>query len=347
VSAGDQPAEESRTRLQWRRLGTAEEGFRYENPTGMPITGRNHLARIARLAIPPAWQDVEVSADPTADLQATGIDARGRRQYLYHPRTIEERERAKYGRQPRFGAHLPDVRRRTDADMRGDEPTRALVLATVVRLIDEAYFRVGSDRYAEENKTYGITTLTKRHMKLEGDEMRFSYRAKSGLWQRAVVADADLLELVELIAQLPGRRLFQYVDEEGTVRPVGAREVNRYIQAAMGRRHTAKDFRTWGGTLAAAEALTEVGPPQSDRQAKRAIVDAGKHVAELLGNTPAVARSAYINPVVFDWYREGVTLDRYERRAERRVRRERLPYDPSELALLSLLRRPRTELQAA
>ena len=327
--------------LPWRRLGTPERGFRYENRAGRPISGRNQLVRIERLVIPPAWSDVEIASDATADLQATGLDAAGRRQYLYHPRTVEERRHAKFRRQRGFGARLPTVREQTNRDMGGAEPTREVVVATVVRLIDDAYFRVGSERYAEQNRTFGITTLGKRHLAVDGDALSFSYRGKSSLDHRIVLVVPELVEMVERLLELPGRRLFQYLDEGGTVRPVYARDVNAYIKAAMGGRYSAKDFRTWGGSVVAAEVLAELGPARSERQARRNVVAAVKEVAETLGNTPAIARESYVNPAVFDWYGEGVTIEDYQRRAERRVRRERLAYDPNELALLSLLRRRR------
>jgi DNA topoisomerase I len=338
---------QTRVVLPWRRIGSPEQGFRYENQAGKPITGRHHLARIERLVIPPAWRQVEIASDPTADLQATGLDAAGRRQYLYHPRTVEERQHAKFTRQVRFGSRLPLIRERTNHDIDGAEPTRGTVIATVVRLIDDAYFRVGSERYAQQNKTFGITTLGKRHLRVDGEELTFTYRGKSGMDHRIVLIVPELAEAVDRIVALPGRRLFQYIDEDGEVRPVGAREVNSYIKASLGRRFTAKDFRTWGGTVVAAEVLCELGEPASERQMRRNITEAVKEVAETLGNTPAIARESYINPLVFDRYAEGVTLDDYQTRAERRVRRERLPYDPNELALLALLRRRRTEAQAA
>ncbi len=332
--------------LPWRRLGTPERGFRYENRAGRPIGGRSQLARIERLVIPPAWTDVEIASDASADLQATGVDAAGRRQYLYHPRTVEERRRAKFRRQRGFGERLPSVRERSDHDLDADAPTREVVVATVVRLIDDAYFRVGSERYAEQNRTFGITTLGKRHLALDGDMLAFSYRGKASLDQRVVLVAPEIAEIMGRILELPGRRLFQYLDEAGEVRPVYARDVNAYIKAAMGRRYSAKDFRTWGGTVVAAEVLADLGPAQSARQAKRNVVAAVKEVAATLGNTPAIARESYINPAVFDWYDEGVTIEDYQGRAERRVRRARLAYDPAELALLSLLRRRRQQRAA-
>ena len=334
-------APESRAHLAWRRLGTPKDGFRYENRGGVPIVGRAQLGRIEALRIPPAWTDVEISSNPSAELQAVGRDAKGRLQYLYHPRTVEERERAKFARQPRFGERLPEIRDRTNADLRRGAVDRDAVCATVVRLIDEAYFRVGSERYAEQNRTYGITTLCVNHVKVLGDALLFTYRGKSGHDHRTVLLDPVLGEAVERILELPGRRLFRYVDEGGEVRNLCAHDVNRYIKASMGGRASAKDFRTWHGTLIAAEHLAEAGPQPSPRGRARRVTAAVKEVAALLGNTPAVARAAYINPVVFDWYAAGVTIEDHVRRAERRVRAERLPYDPNEVALLALLRRRR------
>jgi DNA topoisomerase I len=339
---GDFPsgAGEPRAHLAWRRLGSPKDGFTYANRGGVPIVARRHVSRIEKLRIPPAWTDVEISSDPAAELQAVGRDAKGRLQYLYHPRTVEERERAKFARQTRFGANLPDIRERTNADLRGEELDRDFVSAVVVRLIDEAYFRVGSERYAEQNRTYGITTLAKNHIRVLGDALLFTYRGKSGQDQRTVIVDPPLAAAVERILELPGRRLFRYL-EGSEPRNLSAHEVNRYIKRTMGRSTSAKDFRTWHGTVIAAEMLADAGPTEVPRTRKRRITAAVKEVAALLGNTPAVARASYINPVVLDWYEDGVTIEDYVRRAERRVRSERLPYDPNEVALLALLRRRR------
>ncbi|HLI52326.1 MAG TPA: hypothetical protein VKU87_11040 [Thermomicrobiaceae bacterium] len=326
-------------RVGWTRAGDPEHGFTYHNSRGAPITNERKLSRIKELAIPPAWSDVHISASAEADLQATGIDAAGRKQYIYHPDFVARQAERKYQRLRQFAQHLPELRARTSEDLAStNEPTELRVLATMVRLINEAYFRAGSEEYTRRYRSYGITTLLKRHVHLLEDEtLLFQYRGKSGVRQRQVVTDGDLFAVVKSLMEISGRRLFQYYDDRGEVHPATGRLLNQYIRQLMGPGISAKDFRTWAGTLLAAETLAELGPPESERQAEKNIVAAIKRVAEELGNTPAVARASYVSPSVIERYREGKTLDDYVRRSVKTIRASQLDYEPEELALMRLL----------
>jgi DNA topoisomerase-1 len=325
-------------RRGWLREGDKERGFLYLNAKGQPIRSAAHLERISRLRIPPAWRDVRISPSFHTDLQATGFDDAGRKQYIYHPDYVARQAARKFDRLGLFASRLPRMRELTSEDLDAStDLTRPRVMATMVRLINEAYFRVGSEEYEKRHRTYGITTLHKRHVRLEHGAMIFDYRGKKGVRQRQVVIDDQLYAIVERLLTLPGRRVFQHFDEYGELRPASGHELNAYIRQVMSPGLSAKDFRTWGGTLLAAEKLAELGPARSERQAKKNAVEAVKYVAERLGNTPAVARSSYISPVVFDHYMEGKTLEGYARRAERTIRAKQLDYEPEELALVRLL----------
>jgi DNA topoisomerase IB len=321
----------------WRRLGSKGR-FRYEDARGRRITDPAKLERIEALVIPPAWKDVWISPRPGAKLQATGFDAAGRRQYLYHPDFRAEQEQAKYDKLIRFAERLPDLRAAMAEHMERDALDREWTAAVAVRLINQAWFRVGSERYAKESRTFGVTTLTKRHATVRGSKVSFCYRGKHRVQVRAVLVDEELAEAVKALLALPGgRRLFRYRWEGQLVNLTG-RRLNDYIQEHMGDDFTAKDFRTWGGTLEAALAFASRGPVETDSERKRVVAAVMRTVGEKLGNTPAVARASYVSPAVLEQYCEGRTVEDFLPRRLRVVGARDVGLDPEEQAVLSLLR---------
>lgn len=293
-----------------RRIPLDEGGFRYVWPDGTAYRDPEGLARIVSLAVPPAYTDVFVSPDPDDELQAFGRDARGRLQYRYHSDFVQNNAMRKWRRLARFAAALPRLREVTTSDLRLSGMPRRKVLALLTRLLHRVHFRVGSTSYVRQYRSYGLTTLRKRHVRLEGNRIVFSYRGKHGVHQYRELRDRGLATSLARLLALPGSALFQYEDGHGTLRPVQAAELNAYLREAIGS-FTAKDFRTWGGTLRAAEFLAAAGPADSDRAAGRVLVDCVKAVAAELGNTAAVTRSSYICPVIFDRYLGGEVLDDY------------------------------------
>lgn len=323
----------------WRRSGTARRGFRYVKVDGGRLIDRAAIRRIERLAIPPAWTDVHIAPDPSRRVQAWGRDAAGRKQYRYSEAAVAERDMRRWRRVLRYARALPAIREATNRHLERPEPDREKVLATVVRLMGRAFFRVGSERYATENKTFGLVTLKKRHLEVRGTDLVFRYVGKQRKDQRRVVADTPLVEVMEEILALPGSRLFRYLDGDGRPRNVTAPAVNRYIREIAGSRYTSKDLRTFGGTVRAATILADIGPARAQREARRNVVLCCRLVASELGNTPAVARSAYIHPAVLSQYEErGRTIDPLMRKRERRVRaRAPATYYPEEAALMRFL----------
>jgi DNA topoisomerase-1 len=336
----------------WRRTGSkgrSKGRFRYLDARGEEIEDDDKLARIEALVIPPAWHDVWISPNPRAKLQATGLDRAGRRQYLYHPEFRAQQEQAKFDRLVLFAERLSDLRLAMGEHMMLDPYERERVCAVAVRLINMAWFRVGTDRYAKASRTYGVTTLTKRHVTVRGNRIAFRFRAKHKLLVRTTLADAELATAIkDLLAQPGGSRLFRYGRDEETCTLTGA-VLNDYIQTYMGEEFTAKDFRTWGGTLTAALALAEHGPAETPTQSKRIVAAVMRTVGERLGNTPAVARSSYVSPAVVEQYLDGRTIEDYRPRHLRIVRARDIGLDQEEQALLSLLRswRIRRARQAA
>lgn len=279
-------------------------GFGYRDAHGRPVRDPAELDRIRALAIPPAWADVWICADPSGHLQAVGRDARGRKQYRYHPTWRVGRDRAKYLRAALFGRALPAIRRQVEADLARPGVPREKVLASVVRILESTSLRVGNDEYARSNRSYGLTTLRDRHVTVDGSELRFRFRTKGGRIRDVELRDRRLARIVARCRDLAGQDLFQYLDEDGEARPIGSGDVNDYLRRAAGARITAKDFRTWAGTLLAFRALrgtVESGPAA----ARRTIASSTELVAEALGNTPAVSRQSYIAPVVIDAFESG------------------------------------------
>ena len=323
-------------RRGWRRVGSRRH-FRYLDAQERRITDPDHLARIDELSIPPAWKDVCISPNPRAKLQATGVDAAGRKQYLYHPDFRAAQEQAKFDKLVRFGERLPDLRLTMGEHMTLDMGERDRVCAVAVRLINLGWFRVGSERYAERSRTFGVTTLSKRHVSVRGKRVSFRFRTKNRTLVHTTLVDTELAEVVRELLKVQGARLFRY-EREGKLVNLTGDLLNDYIQEHMGDEFTAKDFRTWGGTLTAAIALAEHGPPESATAAKRVVAAVMRRVGERLGNTPAVARSSYVSPAVVEQYMDGRTLDHFRPRHLRVVRARDIGLDEEENALLSLLR---------
>ena len=321
----------------WKRLGSSGR-FRYVDARGNAIKDEEKLERIRALVIPPAWKDVWISPSASAKLQATGVDAAGRRQYLYHATFRAQQEQAKFDKLIRFAERLPDLRAATAEHLAHDTLDRLKVSAIATRLINAGWFRVGSERYARDSNTYGITTLHKRHVRVQGHRIAFDFRTKHRAVVRTTLVDEELAEAVSELLALPGGpRLFRYEWEESLTNLTGAR-LNDYVREYLGEAFTAKDFRTWGGTLIAAIALAERGPAKTEAEAKRILPAVMRKVGRELGNTPAVARSSYVSPAVIDQYLDGRTIEDFRPRHLRIVGARDTGLDKEEQALLSLLR---------
>ena len=294
---------------QWIvREGSKTKGFRYVAPKGDVVRKPSELERINALGIPPAWRDVHISANPRAAIQVWGFDARGRKQYRYHPRAVQKGELRKYYRVRQMARDLPALRKRILHDFRGSGLTREKVCAGIVRLISDGFFRVGSERYLKDNNTFGITTLRKSHVTVLDDAVIFEYRGKRSITQRNFIPGKDVVRFVTALMATPGTRLFRY--QEGKKwHDVDARDVNDYIESVAAFPYTAKDFRTWGGTLRAATVLAELGKGKSESERKKNVVTAVRLVAAELGNTPTICRKSYVHPVVVTRYlRSGTTI---------------------------------------
>jgi DNA topoisomerase-1 len=283
----------------------ARRRFLYVHPKGRAVRDPATLERIRTLAIPPAWTAVWICRRPDGHLQATGRDARGRKQYRYHQRWREARDETKYGRMLAFAAALPSIHRRVGRDLARHGLPREKILATVVRLLETTLIRVGNEEYARDNDSFGLTTLRARQVKVNGSKVRFHFRGKSGVEHAIELEDRRMASIVRRVRDLPGQELFQYVDEDGAQRSIGSDDVNAYLKEISGEDFTSKDFRTWAGTVLAARALARLGAFDSQAQAKRNVVTAVEAVAGLLGNTAAVCRKCYIHPAVIESYLEG------------------------------------------
>ena len=285
-----------------RRRG---KSFQYFDPDGKPIRDKDEIARIKSLAIPPAWINVWICPRANGHLQATGRDAKGRKQSRYHPRWREVRDETKYERMKLFGEALPIIRERVEKDLALPDLPREKVLATIVRLLETTFIRVGNAEYAKENHSYGLTTLRNKHVDVEGATVRFKFQGKSGKRHEIDINDRRLARIVKRCLDLPGYELFQYVDDDGSTHTVDSSDVNEYLRTIPEQPFTAKDFRTWAGTVLACLALREFEIFESATQAKKNMIQAVKTVAEQLGNTPAVCRKCYIHPAVLDSYMTG------------------------------------------
>ena len=318
------------------RRRRAGKGFAYIGPDGERITAADRITWFKRLAIPPAWTDVWIAPLRRGHIQATGRDARGRKQYRYHPRWRAVRDEAKYGRLIEFARALPKIRRRTDRDLRRRHLPREKVLALMVRLLEATLIRVGNDEYARENRSYGLSTMRQRHVEIDGAQLRFRFRGKSGKEHDIDVRDRRLANLMRQCQEMPGQELFQYLDEDGKRQGVSSDDVNGYLREISGEEFTAKDFRTWAGTVAASMALQEFREVDDDASRKKAVVSAIEEVAELLGNTPAVCRACYVHPDLLDAYLDGTMVDALATRA-RGVGRGAHALRPEEASVLGLL----------
>ena len=319
--------------IRRRRTG---RGFTYLDRDGVPVRDPGELRRISRLAIPPAWTDVWISPSPLGHIQATGRDARGRKQYRYHERWREVRDEAKYGRLIDFAKALPRIRERVDADLGRSGIPRERVLATAVRILEETFIRVGNVEYARANGSFGLTTLRAKHVDVDGARIVFRFRGKSGKDHEVDVRDRRLARVVARLEQLPGQELFRYRDDEGELRTISSEDVNGYLRDISQEDLSAKDFRTWAGTLLAARALADLGPARNERVARKRVIQAIDVVSARLGNTRAVCRKCYVHPGVLEAY-EAADLPAALRRPERARKGHGL--SSHEAALLAMLMR--------
>lgn len=331
--------EKGRRAKWWRRKGSKTKGFKYFDASGKQITDDEALERIRLLVIPPAWKFVRISPSPNSSLQAVGVDTTGRVQYKYHQKFSDRQQRKKFEKIVRFGEILPKFRSTTNQHLSLEGFPREKVMAIMMRLINSLYIRVGSEKSVKRYKTFGITTLQNRHLTIDKKgRLVFDFVGKSHIKHRKIMVDKELASVMgELKSLGPARKLFHYVADDGTLRPVKPSDVNSYIKEATSAEFSSKDFRTWGGTLLAALELAEVGPAEDEKEIKRRVVKAVKHVAEQLGNTPTVCRGSYIHPTVIDSYSKGITIAEFEPRRKRRIRMAQAEYEPGEQALIKLL----------
>ena len=322
------------------------DDFDYFSTQGKRIEDEQRLLRIKRLAIPPAWTDVWICPSSNGHIQATGRDARRRKQYRYHDRWREVRDENKYEKMVLFGHALPKIRKRIEQDLALSGLPRNKVLATVVQLLERTFIRVGNEEYARENKSFGLTTMRDQHVEVKGSKLRFRFRGKSGIRHEVDVTDRRIARIVSKLQDLPGQELFQYVDDDGEVRDVTSQDVNDYLREITNEEFSAKDFRTWAGTVLAAIALQAVGGFETKKQAKANIKDAIGAVSKLLGNTPAICRKCYIHPAVLETYLSGNAIEGLKQRTQDTLQSEAIDLREGEAAILKFLQ-ARLEKKAA
>ncbi|HUR89584.1 MAG TPA: DNA topoisomerase IB [Ramlibacter sp.] len=313
------------------------DGFVYFKPSGQPVTDESAIERIRKLAIPPAWTDVWICPRANGHLQATGRDARGRKQYRYHPQFREVRDSTKYEHMIEFAKALPAIRERIAEHMALRGLPREKVLATVVHLLETTLIRVGNDDYARENKSYGLTTLRNPHVKVEGTQLKFRFKGKSGKAWDLKIQNRRVAKIVKACQELPGQRLFQYIGDDGELKEVTSADVNEYLKEITGRDVTAKDFRTWAGTVLAALALQEFEAFDSKAGVKKNVKAAIENVAQRLGNTPTICRKCYVHPEILSLYEQGELLLDIKQKVEAEVRDDLQVLKPEEAAVLGLL----------
>ena len=323
----------------WKRKGSMARGFYYLDSTGQRVSNDEALDRIRRLVVPPAWRHVRIAPASGSSLQAVGMDTTGRVQYLYHVRFAERQQRKKFSRIEVFGTYLPQLRSETNQHIMLDGFPREKVLAVMIRLINSLYFRVGTEKSVKHYKTFGITTLQNRHLQLgRKGELIFEFIGKSHVKHRQVLVDDELASVMREIKTLGrARKLFHYIGEDGKPHGILPADLNDYLKTATAPDYSAKDLRTWGGTLLAAIHLAEIGTTDNEAQIKKNILKAVKKVSEQLGNTPAVCRGSYIHPAIIKSYEAGMTIDEFRPKKQRRIKRLESDYEPEELALLKLL----------
>lgn len=315
------------------------KGFSYTDAKGTFVSDTDVKNYIKSLVIPPAWKDVEISEKKNSKILVTGRDELGRKQYIYNPKFRHKQEQKKFDRIIEFAEQLERMRRVTGQHMRKRKPTREKVLATMVRLLESAFFRPGSDFYTKQNKSYGLTTMRSKHLEINGDELIFTYRGKSGKDQEKHITDAKLAKIVKEIDEMPGYEIFKFIDENGIIQDVKSEHLNQYIREIIGTDFSSKDFRTWSGTMIAAIALDELDVEEEkdqktmDKNIRNAVIQ----VSEKLGNTPAVARSSYIDPRVIDKYLNGKTLKYFQKEVNKLLKKNE-NLSESELGVLCLLK---------
>ena len=319
------------------------EDFEYFDTKGKPIRDEQRLLRIKRLAIPPAWSDVWICPSPNGHIQVTGRDARGRKQYRYHERWREIRDENKYDRLVNFGKALPKIRRRLKKDLALSGLPREKVLATIVQLLERSLIRVGNEEYARENKSFGLTTLQDRHVDVKGSKLRFRFRGKSGRLHEVDVTDLRIARIISKLQDLPGQSLFQYVDDGGSVHEISSQDVNEYLREVTGEDFTAKDFRTWAGTVLATIALSAAGAFETKKQAKANLKQAIGAVAKILGNTPAVCRQCYIHPAVLEAYLNGNAINGFKPNTQEEFEKQGIDLASAQAAVLKFLQRSASE----
>jgi DNA topoisomerase I len=335
-AAGLRYASDLRPGISRRRAG---RGVAYRRPDGTPVRDAVTLNRIRSLAIPPAWTDVWICPDPIGHLQATGRDARQRKQYRYHPRWRTHRDDAKFERLLDFARVLPRIRARCEADLATPGLSRDKVLAAVVRLLEMTLIRVGNEEYARLNRSFGLTTLRTRHARVSGTSVRFRFRGKSGRQHEVGLRDRRLSAVVRRCQDLPGQELFQYLDADGEPHDVASDDVNAYLREISGADVTAKDFRTWAGTVLAYRALRALTPGEDERAARHNVVEAVQETADRLGNTPAVARRSYVHPAILEAYLDGSIRGALLEAAEDETAPPSMPTPAEEAEVVALLRR--------
>ena len=322
----------------WERKGSKSRGFFYVDNDGRKINDKKHLERIKKLVIPPAWKYVRISPSMSSNLQALGVDTNGRIQYLYNQKFREKQEKKKFQKIEKFGEHLPRLRRITNEHLELEGFPREKVLALMTRLINSLYIRLGSPQSVKHYKTYGITTLQNRHLEVKrGGKLIFTFVGKHHIKHRKVLVDKELATLMRDLKAIGGaRKLFNYLNEDGKPKPIKPRDINQYLKEATAPEFSAKDFRTWGGTLLTALELTDTGAAKDEKEIKKNVCNAIKKVAEQLGNTPTVCRASYIHPTVIESYEKGVTLDEFTDKKKRKIKRIKEEYEPEEKALMRL-----------
>ncbi|MEJ7699042.1 MAG: hypothetical protein WKF71_05270 [Pyrinomonadaceae bacterium] len=322
----------------WLRKGIKSKNFRYIDKVGNQVTDEQHLQRIKSLAIPPAWTHVRIAPSPRGKIQAIGMDTSGRIQYLYHQKFRAVQEQKKFQKIEKFGTHLPKLRAITNEHIALEGFPREKVLAVMMRLINSLYIRMGSAKSVKQYRTFGITTLQNRHLEIKpGGKLIFNFVGKHHVEHRKILVDKELAGIMQDLKAIGGaRKLFNYLDENGKPRPVKPKDINEYLKQITAPEFSAKDFRTWGGTLMAALELAEIGKADEEKMLKKNILKAVRKVAEQLGNTPTVCRGSYIHPTVLKSYEAGVTLEQFTAKRGRQIKRIYEEFEPEEIALMKL-----------
>lgn len=340
ISEARQKIETGKRAKWWQRKGSKIKNFKYFDVHGKQIKDKNHLERIKSLVIPPAWRFVRINPSKSSKIQVVGIDKRGRIQYIYHAKFAEKQQKKKFAKIEKFGEYLPALRKMTNEHLALEGFPREKVLAVMTRLINSLYIRIGTEKSVKHYKTYGITTLQNRHLEIgKNGKLIFSFVGKHHIKHRKVIVDEELAGVMKDLKSLGGsRKLFHYLDTENKPRVIKPTDINNYLKEITAPEFSAKDFRTWGGTLLAAVELAEIGCCKDEKLLKKNIVKAVKKVAERLGNTPTVCRSSYIHPIVIKSYEKGITLQEFTPRKHRKIKHSIDNYEPEEKALLKLFR---------